>query len=68
MASLQNFVAGQNISAAQFSAIGAISDLVLMYFDWEENNYLRLRVNEQVEVASPFGQTLTAHSSSGRKT
>ena len=62
MASLQKFVAGQNISAAQLSAIGAFSDLILMYFDWAEKNYLRLRVNEQVEVASMLGDVAQSHS------
>jgi predicted DNA-binding protein with PD1-like motif len=62
MASLQKFVAVQNISAAQLSAIGAFSDLVLMYFDWEEKNYLRLPVNEQVEVASMLGDVAQAPS------
>ena len=62
MASLQKFVAGRNISAAQLSAIGAFSDLILMYFDWAEKNYLRLRVNEQVEVASMLGNVAQAPS------
>ncbi|MGA8319394.1 MAG: PPC domain-containing DNA-binding protein [Xanthobacteraceae bacterium] len=34
MACLKSFVADQRIKTAQFSAIGALSDVVLMYFDW----------------------------------
>jgi predicted DNA-binding protein with PD1-like motif len=35
MACLQNFASTERIFAAQLTAIGALSDLVLMYFDWE---------------------------------
>jgi len=50
MACLQNFASTERIFAAQLTAIGALSDLVLMYFDWEKKQYLRLPVREQVEV------------------
>jgi len=33
MDQLQSFVAEQHISAAQFTAIGAFSDVILKYFD-----------------------------------
>ena len=32
---LQEFVERENIHAATFTAIGALSDAVLCYFDWE---------------------------------
>ena len=32
---LQSFVTEQRVSAAQFTAIGAFSDVVLKYFDWQ---------------------------------
>jgi predicted DNA-binding protein with PD1-like motif len=32
---LERFAAEQRLSAARFSAIGALSDVVLGYFDWE---------------------------------
>ncbi len=55
MASLKPFIAAERVRAAQFSAIGALSDAVLMYFDWEKKEYQRIPVREQVEVASLIG-------------
>ncbi len=55
MGSLRRFVADQKISAAQLTAIGAFSDAVLLYFDWDKKEYLRIPVREQVEVASLIG-------------
>ena len=52
---LKRFVAAEQIGAAQFTAIGALSDVVLMYFDWEKKDYKRIPVREQVEVASLIG-------------
>jgi predicted DNA-binding protein with PD1-like motif len=60
--SLQSFVNGQRIAAAQFTAIGALSDVVLKYFDWETKKYLEIGVAEQVEVASLIGDVATAPS------
>jgi uncharacterized protein len=55
MACLKSFVAAERVHAAQFGAIGALSDVVLMYFDWERKEYQRIPVREQVEVASLTG-------------
>lgn len=60
--SLQSFVNDQRIRAAQFTAIGALSDVVLKYFDWHAKDYLEIRVAEQVEVASLIGDVATAPS------
>jgi predicted DNA-binding protein with PD1-like motif len=57
MACLQNFASTERIFAAQLTAIGALSDLVLMYYDWEKKQYLRLPVRELVEVASLIGES-----------
>ncbi|MBV8835089.1 MAG: DNA-binding protein [Alphaproteobacteria bacterium] len=64
MASLQRFAEAQHIRAAQFTAIGALSDATLMYFDWQAKDYLRIPVREQVEVASLIGDV--AESPSGK--
>jgi len=45
----------QRIFAAQITGIGAFSEVVLKYFDWEVKEYLDNRVGEQVEVASLIG-------------
>ena len=60
MSCLQTFVEKQRISAAQLTAIGALSDARLAYFDWETKEYLPIPVNEQVEVASLIGDVALA--------
>jgi predicted DNA-binding protein with PD1-like motif len=62
MESLQSFVERQGITAAQFTAIGALSDVVLMYFDWQKKGYISIPVREQVEVASLIGDVAEAPS------
>ncbi|HET7879942.1 MAG TPA: PPC domain-containing DNA-binding protein [Acetobacteraceae bacterium] len=55
VASLTALAARENLSAAQVTAIGAFSDAVLGYFDWQTKDYRRIPVREQVEVASFMG-------------
>ena len=55
MSSLKSFAEEHELSAAQLTAIGAFSDAVLAYFDWEAKSYARIPVAEQVEVASMLG-------------
>lgn len=57
---LEQFAEEQKLSAAQFSAIGALSDGVITYFDWETKKYLENPVDEQVEVASLIGDVALA--------
>ena len=73
---LQRFAEENKLQAAQFSAIGAFSDAVLQYFDWERKEYLPNPVREQVEVASLTGdvalsqdgkQALHIHTVLGRR-
>jgi uncharacterized protein len=45
----------ENIHAATFTAIGALSDAVLLYFNWEKKEYETIAVREQVEVAALIG-------------
>jgi predicted DNA-binding protein with PD1-like motif len=60
MACLRDFAEQENLSGAQFSGIGAFSDVVLKYFDWERKAYLDNPVREQVEVASLIGDVALA--------
>ena len=53
--SLMAFARSNKLAGAQITAIGAFSDAVLNYFDWESKSYLEIPVNEQVEVASLVG-------------
>jgi predicted DNA-binding protein with PD1-like motif len=55
MGSLNRFVLDESLDAAALTGIGAFSGAVLGYFDWERKDYLKNRVDEQVEVASLFG-------------
>jgi uncharacterized protein len=55
LSSIGNFVIHEKISAAQLTAIGALSDVMLKYFDWDEKRYREIPVREQVEVASLLG-------------
>lgn len=55
LSTLQRFADEQHILAAQLTAIGALSDVVLLYFDWERKQYSKIPVSERVEVASLLG-------------
>jgi predicted DNA-binding protein with PD1-like motif len=52
---LRDFAVSEGLTAAHFSAIGAFSEAVLAYFDWEGKEYLDIPVSEQVEVAALNG-------------
>jgi predicted DNA-binding protein with PD1-like motif len=49
------FAAHHRITAAHFQGIGALSDVVLGYFDWRAKNYRPIPIREQVEVLSFAG-------------
>jgi uncharacterized protein len=53
--SILQFAKKERIRAAQITAIGALSDVELKYFDWEKKVYRSIPVHEQVEVASLIG-------------
>ena len=52
MADLTGFIRERNITAGRFTAIGAFRDLTLGFFDWEEKQYQKIPIHEQVEVLS----------------
>jgi predicted DNA-binding protein with PD1-like motif len=55
LSGLTSFAREQNLTASSFTAIGAFSDAVLGFFDWERKDYERIAVDEQVEVLSLVG-------------
>jgi len=59
---LERFARSQKVHTAQLTAIGAFSDVVLKYFDWQRKAYLSVPVREQVEVASLNGDIAEAPS------
>ncbi len=54
-ACVKTFIDAEGIRAAQFTAIGAFSDVVLLYFEWDSKKYRETAVDDQVEVASLIG-------------
>lgn len=54
-ACMKTFIDAESIRVAQFTAIGAFSDVELLYFDWESKTYHKTAITEQVEVASLIG-------------
>ena len=57
---LTRFAVEHNITAARFTAIGAFSDVVVAYFDWEKKDYVRIPIREQVEVLALVGDIALA--------
>jgi|SRR6188472_3471344 uncharacterized protein len=49
------FARAEELSAAEFTGLGALSDVVLGYFDWQEKDYRRIPIAEQVEVLALTG-------------
>jgi predicted DNA-binding protein with PD1-like motif len=49
------FAREHDLSAAEFTGLGALSDAVLGYFDWQQKDYLRISIDEQVEVLNLTG-------------
>jgi predicted DNA-binding protein with PD1-like motif len=54
-ASLMEFARKENIHAAQFTAIGALSNAVVGYFDFSIRDYKRITIDGQTEVLSMIG-------------
>ena len=55
VSSIEQWAAGESVSAASITAIGAFEGVVLGYFEWEEKRYLEIPMDEQVEVVSLLG-------------
>lgn len=55
MSLLTRFAEEQHIAGAHFTAIGAFSEVVVGYFDWERKDYVRTQIREQVEVLALVG-------------
>jgi predicted DNA-binding protein with PD1-like motif len=75
VAGLTRFAAENALAASSFTAIGAFSEALLGYFDWERKDYERIPVKEQVEVLALVGDIalqdgkpkLHAHAVLGRR-
>lgn len=54
------FAKEHDLSAAEFTGLGAFQDVVLGYFDWQNKDYDRIRIEEQVEVLNLTGNIALA--------
>jgi uncharacterized protein len=54
------FAKDHRLAAAEFTGLGALSDAVLGYFDWQKKDYKRIALDEQVEVLSLTGNVALA--------
>jgi predicted DNA-binding protein with PD1-like motif len=45
----------KHFGGSHFTAIGALSDVTLGFFDWDKKDYQKLPISEQVEVLSLMG-------------
>jgi predicted DNA-binding protein with PD1-like motif len=52
---LSTFASRESLRASQITAIGALSDVTLGYFDRQSRQYQRIALPEQVEVLSLLG-------------
>jgi hypothetical protein len=57
---ITTFAADHHMRAGRFSAIGAFSDALLGYFDWQKKDYEKIAIREQVEVLSLLGDIALA--------
>src|SRR6202042_1524678 len=55
MSGLLSFAKEHSLVGAHFTGIGAFSQVVLGYYDWEKKQYLKIPVDEQVEILSLLG-------------
>jgi uncharacterized protein len=55
LSGITRFAEEHNLSASRITAIGALSEVVLGFFDWEKKDYERIELKEQVEVLALVG-------------
>lgn len=55
MSSITEFAREQGLSASQFTAIGAFSEVMLGFFDLSTKDYKKIPISEQVEVLALTG-------------
>ncbi len=53
--SLLSFARQMNVQASHFTAVGALSDVTLGYFNWTKKSFDKIFIREQVEVLSLVG-------------
>lgn len=66
IAGLTRFAEENGLTASSFTAIGAFSEAMLGYFDWEKKDYEKIPVKEQTEVLALVGD-IAVDEASGKK-
>ena len=66
MEGLARFARERGLKASSFTAIGAFSEAMLGYFDWDTKDYEKIPVAEQTEVLALVGDIAT-EGAGGRK-
>jgi len=49
------FAKEKGLAGSHFTAIGALSDITVGFFDWDKKDYQKLQISEQLEVLSLIG-------------
>ncbi len=52
---LTEFAQSEGLGASRFTAVGAFERATLGYFDWEKKDYVKIPIDEQVEVLALTG-------------
>ena len=52
---LLSFAREEKVQASHFTAVGALSDVTLGYFNWTKKTFDKISIQEQVEVLSLVG-------------
>src|SRR5437773_2640284 len=60
VSNLERFARENRLCGSHFTAICALSDVVLAWFDWETRQYRHIPIGEQVEVLSLIGDIAEA--------
>jgi uncharacterized protein len=55
IAAVTSFSVARRLGTSHFTAIGAFSRAVVAYFDWPTKRYVKIEIDEQVEVLSLVG-------------
>ncbi len=60
LGTIEEFARREAVRSAHFTALGAVEEAVLAYFDWETKEYEEIPVREQMEVAALVGDVASS--------
>jgi len=65
MSTLSDFILGNGIKAADFTALGAATDAVIGYYDPPARDYRRTSLRQQMEIVSLIGDAAPTNGGAG---